>query len=170
MMRDAWRADSARRLGVTRLILFNFRLGAFLYQKGPERTVAEDCLMVLLRLLRALSERMIGFYLPFRAHVGEDLVLPHSLHGVFITQRCTIGTNVTIYHNVTIGSDFLSKRESKRGGPTIGSRVVIGTGAILLGNIRVGDGARIGAGAVVTHDVPANGVVYAPTVSVGGVS
>ena len=99
--------------------------------------------------------------MPFRARIGEELDLPHSLHGVFITQRAVIGRKVAIYQNVTIGSDFMSRDPLKRGAPTLGDKVVVGAGAIIIGKVFIGSGARIGAGAVVTRDVPAGGVAYA---------
>lgn len=73
--------------------------------------------------------------------------LPHGLHGVYISRYARIGAGCRIYQNVTIG-------EVCGQAPTIGDRCLIGAGAILVGGIRVGNDVRIGAGAVVSHDVP----------------
>lgn len=61
-----------------------------------------------------------------------------------------------IFQNVTIGSN---KGDGKQGIPRIGNNVLIGAGAVLVGDIRVGDNAVIGANSVVLTDVPANAVV-----------
>jgi serine O-acetyltransferase len=80
------------------------------------------------------------------AEFGPGLVLLHST-GVVIHGRVRGGSNVTIYHQVTIGAE-------RRQSPTIGSDVLIGAGAKVIGAVVVGDGARIGANAVVVEDVP----------------
>lgn len=143
-------------MGFTRLVLFNYRLGNHLYY-SPQRHRAESILLVLLKVTHLCSSRLLGCYLPFRARVGRDLRLPHSLHGVFISQRAVVGSAVTIYQNVTVGSDFYSTQRAKHGAPTIEDGVTIGAGAILLGKIVVGRDAVIGAGSVVTKDVPPRG-------------
>lgn len=80
------------------------------------------------------------------AEFGPGLVLIHST-GVVINGRVRGGSNVLIEHQVTIGAD-------RRRSPVIGSDVFIGAGAKVLGAVVVGDGARIGANAVVVQDVP----------------
>ena len=77
--------------------------------------------------------------------------------GVVIGETSVIGDNVTIYHAVTLGGiapsiDSDSQRNEKRH-PTIGNDVVIGSGAQIIGPIKVGRGARIAANAVVVNDV-----------------
>jgi serine O-acetyltransferase len=76
--------------------------------------------------------------------------------GVVIGETTQIGDNVTLYQGVTLGGT--GKDKGKRH-PTIGSNVVIGAGAKILGPIVIGDYAKIGAGSVVLHDVPANSTV-----------
>lgn len=81
------------------------------------------------------------------AEFGPGLVLIHS-HGVVINGAVRGGSRVLIEHQVTIGAE-------KGLSPSLGSDVFIGCGAKILGPITVGDGARIGANAVVLHDAPA---------------
>ena len=81
------------------------------------------------------------------ADLGEGLKLPHP-NGVVIHQDAIIGRNSMIMQQVTIGIT------ANGGPPTIGSDVYIGAGAKILGKINIGDGARIGANAVVLCDVP----------------
>lgn len=119
-------------------------------------------ILLCLKFIQACLCRFIGCYLPFRARIGPDLSLPHSLHGVFVSQRAVLGSDVILFQNVTIGSDFDSRDPAKHGAPHVGDSVLLGAGAILIGRIAVGDGARIGAGAVVAKDVPPGGVAYAP--------
>ena len=80
--------------------------------------------------------------------------------GVVIGETSEIGDNVTIYHNVTLGGsspsiDSERQRHEKRH-PTIGNDVVIGSGAQIIGPIKVGNNSRIAANAVVVKDVPEN--------------
>jgi serine O-acetyltransferase len=84
-----------------------------------------------------------------RARLGQRLMLPHP-NGVVIHEDAVIGDDCMIMQQVTIG--MIGEGEV----PTIGNRVYIGAGAKIIGRVTVGDGARIGANAVVTEDVPAN--------------
>jgi serine O-acetyltransferase len=81
------------------------------------------------------------------AEFGPGFVLIHSL-GVVINGNVRGGSGVKIEHQVTIGAE---KRES----PKIGNDVFIGAGAKVIGSVEIGDGAKVGANAVVVHDVPA---------------
>ena len=85
------------------------------------------------------------------AEFGPGLVLIHST-GVVINGRVRGGSNVFIEHQVTIGAEG-------RLSPTVGDDVFIGAGAKVLGPVAVGSGARIGANAVVVHDVPEHSTV-----------
>jgi serine O-acetyltransferase len=85
------------------------------------------------------------------AEFGPGLVLIHST-GVVINGRVRGGSNVHIEHQVTIGAE---RRES----PILGNNVFVGAGAKVIGPVTIGDGARIGANAVVLRDVPAHSTV-----------
>ena len=82
---------------------------------------------------------------------------PRIVHpiGIVIHPKAIIGKNCSIYQNVTIGTDGKSPENI----PTIGDNVIIYANAVLFGKINVGNNAKIGAGSVVTHDVPENAVV-----------
>jgi len=75
--------------------------------------------------------------------------------GIVIAENAIIGKNCSIYQNVTIGPKSSADNKS----PTIGDNVRIYANACVIGDIKIGDNAVIGAGSVVTHDVPANAVV-----------
>jgi len=89
------------------------------------------------------------------AKFGKRVFIDHGV-GVVIGETAVIGNDVTIYQGVTLGGTGAEKGKRH---PTIGNGVVVGAEAIILGNIIVGDNARIGAGAVVTKPVPANSTV-----------
>jgi len=89
------------------------------------------------------------------ATLGKRVFIDHG-NGVVIGETSIIGDNVTIYQGVTLGGT--GKEKGKRH-PTIGNNVVVGAHSIVLGNILIGENARIGAGAVVTKPVPPNSTV-----------
>ena len=91
------------------------------------------------------------------ATIGRRVFIDHGM-GVVIGETAEIGDNVTLYHGVTLGGvapsiDSDAQRDRKRH-PTLGDDVIVGSGAQVLGPITVGRGARVGANAVVTKDVP----------------
>jgi serine O-acetyltransferase len=95
--------------------------------------------------------------LPAQADIGPGLYIPHTgciVLGTFVK----IGRNCTIAHGVTIGHGRGGKT-GESGAPSIGNRVYVGPGAIIIGQIEIGDDALIGAGAVVVRSVPPSGVV-----------
>ena len=89
------------------------------------------------------------------AQIGEGFFVDHG-SGVVIGETTEIGDNVTIYQGVTLGGT--GKEQGKRH-PTLGDNIVVGSGASVLGSVRIGDNAKIGSGSVVVHDVPANATV-----------
>lgn len=84
------------------------------------------------------------------ARVGRGVMLDHAT-GVVIGETAVIGDNVSIMQSVTLGG---TGKESGDRHPKIGNGVLIGAGAAILGNIRVGDGAQVCAGSVVLREVP----------------
>jgi len=84
-----------------------------------------------------------------QATLGKGLMLPHP-NGVVIHGEARIGDDCMIMQQVTVG--MIDEGEV----PVIGNRVYIGAGAKIIGKLTVGDGARIGANAVVVNDVPSN--------------
>ena len=105
------------------------------------------------------SEAFNGASLGTRIWGGSSFLsrphFPHGIKGIFITDKARIGKNCTIFQQVTIGVRDPSSLE----GPWIGDDVLIGAGALIIGNIRIGSRVRIGAGAIVTKDIPDDATV-----------
>jgi serine O-acetyltransferase len=99
-----------------------------------------------------------GFFLQSRVacRIRSPVLMPHP-HGIFIERGVEIGSRVTVMHQVTIGRKNPTPPAEQGGGvPVIEDNVFIGPGAKLLGPVRVGRGATVGANAVVTRDVPSH--------------
>jgi putative colanic acid biosynthesis acetyltransferase WcaB len=91
----------------------------------------------------------LGIELNHKAEVGPRLRLHHG-YGLVVHESAVIGSDCTLRHGTTIGT----RRESDDC-PVIGDRVDIGCSSVIIGRIKIGDDAKIGAGSVVLHDVPA---------------
>jgi serine O-acetyltransferase len=107
------------------------------------------------RLISQITKFFTGIEIHPGAIIGRELFIDHGM-GVVIGETAVIGDNVTLYQGVTLGGT--GKERGKRH-PTIGNNVVIGAGAKILGNIKIGDNSYIGANAVVIKDVPDNSTV-----------
>lgn len=108
---------------------------------------------LLARWISQRARKKTGIEIHPGAKIGKNFFIDHGM-GVVIGETAEIGNNCHIYHNVTLGGRG-NEKEVKRH-PTVGNDVIIGTGAIILGPVLIGDGAKIGAGALVLNDVPAN--------------
>ena len=111
------------------------------------------------RVISQITRFFTGVEIHPGAKIGKNLFIDHGM-GVVIGETSEIGDNVTIYHAVTLGGsspsiDSERQRHEKRH-PTIGDDVVIGSGAQIIGPVKVGNNARIAANAVVVKDVPEN--------------
>ena len=126
---------------------------------------------LIARIISQFSRFMTGIEIHPKARIGKNLFIDHGM-GVVIGETSDIGDNVTIYHMVTLGGISPSinsndQREVKRH-PTLQDNVVVGSGAQVLGPITVGKNAKIGANAVVTKNVPENGIMIGiPAKNVG---
>src|SRR6266436_4026905 len=121
----------------------------------------------LARVISQFSRTMTGIDIHPGARIGRRFFIDHGM-GVVIGETSEIGDDVLLYQGVTLGGT--GKATGKRH-PTIGHGVVIGTGAKILGDIRVGDYVKVGAGSVVVRPVPAySTVVGVPGRVVGGMN
>ena len=116
-------------------------------------------LKFLARLVMYFARIFTGIEIHPAAKIGRNFFMDHGL-GIVIGETTEIGENVTIYQGVTLGGIMPSiksdtQRNQKRH-PTIGNNVIIGSGAQILGSIKIGDNARVGANSVVFKDVSSN--------------
>jgi len=107
------------------------------------------------RAISQLARFLTGVEIHPGAQVGKGFFIDHGM-GVVIGETAIVGDEVTLFQGVTLGGT--GKEKGKRH-PTLGSNIVVGTGAKVLGNITIGDNSYIGANAVVLRDVPSNSTV-----------
>lgn len=107
------------------------------------------------RFVSHIGRWLTGIEIHPAARIGQRLVIDHGM-GVVIGETAEIGDDCYIYHQVTLG---VARTMGGKRHPTVGSNVIIGAGAKVLGPIHIGDNARIGANAVVVDDVPADTTV-----------
>lgn len=109
-------------------------------------------LKFLARFVSQLGRFFTGVEIHPGAKIGRGLLIDHGM-GVVIGETAEVGDNCTIYQGVTLGGT--GKHCGKRH-PTLGSDVMVGAGAKVLGPFKVGDHAKIAAGAVVLKEVPSD--------------
>jgi serine O-acetyltransferase len=112
-------------------------------------------LYFIARVISQISRFFTGIEIHPGAKIGRRFFIDHGM-GVVIGETCEIGDNVTVYQGVTLGGT--GKEKGKRH-PTVKDNALIATGAKVLGSITIGENSKIGAGAVVLHDVPPNSTV-----------
>lgn len=117
-------------------------------------------LFPLCKLLHRLSQQLGGFDIEWTTQVGPGLALTHGW-AMVISPGSVIGANVTLFHGVTLGRRDRTGPDGtlQAGYPIIEDEVWIGPHAVIVGGVRIGRGSRIGAGALVTEDIPPYSVV-----------
>lgn len=106
----------------------------------------------LARLISHISRFLTGIDIHPGAKIGKRLFIDHGA-GVVIGETAEVGDDVLMYQGVVLGGTSL---ERKKRHPILGNNIVVSAGAIILGAVKIGDNARIGAGSVIITDVPAN--------------
>lgn len=123
--------------------IFFHRIAHFLYRKK---------LYFLARLISQIARHITGIEIHPGAKIGRKLFIDHGM-GIVIGETTTIGDNCTIYHNSTLGGT--GKDKYKRH-PDLGNNVMVGSGAKVLGPIKIGNNVKIGANSVVLKNIPDN--------------
>ena len=123
--------------------IINHRIAHFFYRHH---------MFFLARLVSQLSRHFTGIEIHPGATIGRRFVIDHGM-GIVIGETAEVGDNCTIYQGVTLGGT--GKHCGKRH-PTLGNDVMVGAGAKVLGPFKVGDHAKIAAGAVVLKEVPSD--------------
>ena len=107
-------------------------------------------MFIFARFVSHIGRFITGIEIHPGAKIGRRFFIDHGM-GVVIGETTEIGNDCLLYQGVVLGGTSLEKEKRH---PTLGENVVVGAGAILLGPIKVGNGAKIGAGSVVIRDVP----------------
>ena len=123
-----------------------YRVGHWLWRQGRHD---------LAYFIQMRVSEIFGIDIHPAARVGRGIMIDHA-HAIVIGETAVVGDNVSMLHSVTLGG---TGKEDDDRHPKIGNGVLIGAGAKVLGNIRVGDCSRIAAGSVVLHDVPPKSTV-----------
>jgi serine O-acetyltransferase len=110
---------------------------------------------VIARVISHIGRILTGIEIHPGARIGQRLFIDHGF-GVVIGETAEVGDDVLLYQGVTLGG---TGNERGKRHPTVGNRVVVGTGASVLGNITLADDSKVGAGAVVVHSVPPGATV-----------
>ncbi|MDD5260582.1 MAG: serine acetyltransferase [Methylacidiphilales bacterium] len=147
-----WRANHGNLKG--RLILLLFRLAHAIRHAHP---MILFLVWPYLPFYRLGVEWVLGIELPWKLRIGPGLKLYHG-QGLVVNDGSILGANCTLRNGTTIGHKILANGFVS-GCPILGDEVDVGAQAVLLGPIRVGNHAVIGAGAVVVKDVPDYAVV-----------
>lgn len=133
-------------------VTLTHRIAFFLY---PRNVLTR----VIAKILWRLNIIASGCYISPTSKIGAGLYLPHPT-GIVLGDGVVIGENATIYQGVTMG---VAKRGRSSDYPQVGNDVVIFASAILIGGVKIGDGARVGAQSLVLSDVqPGSTVVGSP--------
>lgn len=130
--------------GLQALVLY--RLAHRLHQVG---------IPLLPRLISQINQFLTGIEIHPGARIGKGVFIDHGM-GVVIGETAIVGDRAVIYQGVTLGG---TGKETGKRHPTLGTNVVVGAGAKVLGNIQIGDNVRIGAASVVLRDVPSDSTV-----------
>ncbi len=147
-LREDWQTYEGNLLSPALWVMAVYRLGRWRYDIGWRPLRAP--FSILYKLAFAFVTAASGAELPCEVQVGRRLRIDHP-QGLVVSGDAQIGDDVVLRNGVTVGL----RRTGKRGSPVIGDRVDIGAGAKILGEIRIGNDALIGANAVVLTDVPA---------------
>ncbi|MFC2002039.1 serine O-acetyltransferase [Chloroflexota bacterium] len=112
-------------------------------------------LRLLARIISQINRFLTGIEIHPGARIGRRFFIDHGA-GVVIGETSEIGDDSLLYQGVVLGGTTLEKKKRH---PTLGNNVIMGTGAVALGPITIGDGARIGSGSVVVKSVPPGSTV-----------
>jgi serine O-acetyltransferase len=148
------RDPAARNVGTFEIVTSYAGVHAILAHR-VSHALHEGGVPVLPRTLSNLTRIVTGIEIHPAAKIGRDFFIDHGT-GVVIGETAEIGDCVTLYQGVTLGGTGFARGKRH---PTVEDNVTIGSGAKLLGPIRVGHGSKIGANSVVIHDVPPKSTV-----------
>ena len=153
-MREDWETHGrdVTKPGLHALMLHRYAAWRLCLPPGPKR----KALSAIRHILWTLVRNVYGIELHDTARIGRRVRIEHQ-GAIIVDGDAIVGDGCLIRHNVTIG-----RAQQGGGAPRVGRNVHIAPGAILAGDITIGDRARIGPNAVVVVDVPADTTAFAP--------
>jgi putative colanic acid biosynthesis acetyltransferase WcaB len=132
-------------------------LRATQYARSRRSPVARPGYLLLAVVYRVVVELLLGIEIPSGTRIGPGLRIRHGV-GIVVNPGTVLGSDVMLRQNVTLGNISATKPAC----PVIGDGVELGAGAVVIGGVRIGDGARLGPNVVVRTDVPDGWVVTPP--------
>ena len=136
-----------------KMLLIEFRIEQFIYQNLRETSFS--IIWYVVRSIGSIYQLILcNSQIPGSLCAGQGLRLPHP-QNIIIVGTATIGDYATIYQNTTIAWNGFNGKGTREQSAKIGNNVLIGTGAIIVGDVTIGDYVLVGAGTVVTRSVPA---------------
>ena len=150
--RAVFKRDPAARtlFGWLEVILLYSGFHAIFWHRVNHFLHAKLHIPVIPRFISQIVRWFTGVEIHPGAKIGPGFFIDHGM-GVVIGETAEIGKNVTLYQGVTLGGTGVERGKRH---PTLGDNVVAGAGAKILGNIRIGNNVKVGAGSVVVHSVP----------------
>jgi len=127
--------------------VFLYRIAHSLYARRLTMTA---------RLLSLFARFLTGVEIHPAATIGAGFFIDHGM-GVVIGETTVVGEEVTLYQGVSLGGTGKEKGQKRH--PTLGSHVLVGAGAKILGNVTIGEGVRVGSNAVVLRSIPPHSTV-----------
>ena len=152
-VRSDWIAHSRSSCRAGFRVLLVYRFGN--WRMEVRSKLLRGPLSIIYRFCERHVRFKYGIELPYTVQLGQRVVFEHQ-HGIVIHGNCEIGDDCIIRQGVTLGNRYLDKPYDA---PKLGKNVNVGAGAKILGAVNVGDGAVIGANAVVINNVPAGATV-----------
>jgi len=128
---------------------FCYRIANRLHRKSQRHIFRELMPKVIMQFARVMTSSSVSH----RAKIGKRLMIAYGMN-IVIGEEVEIGDDVLVFNGVSFGSTIPGKADVRQ--PTVGSRIMIGSGAKLLGGIEIGDDVKIGANSVVLKSFPGN--------------
>lgn len=160
-LKTAYQKDPALRKGINFLEVFLYPGVHAIWLHRIAHALHKLRIPFIPRLISQINRLVTHIEIHPGAKIGKHFFIDHG-SGIVIGETAEIGSNVMMYHGVTLGGHgwWVDKKGQKRH-PTIGSNVILGVGCKILGPVKIGDNCKIGAGAIVIDDVPADSTVVA---------
>ena len=153
LRRDLVRYGLSGYKGLGRALVIPGFLYVFFFRKINYRK--KGIAVFFYKIILKLLSFMFGFQIPAQTRVGYGLYLGHHGH-IIVNPDAIIGNNCALGPGVTIGMDL---RGTRRGSPTLGNKIFVGTNAVLIGKIIIGNDVLIAPNSFVNFDVPSHSVV-----------